>query len=408
MDLNSLPQQDVQRHLLTLQQILHDVDPELNVSHGPVHDRLLYYAAAFATVNELEIAEAFAKLDVSRVLCEPDSAPSADVDELAGRWGVRRRPAKLARGQISLVVPKPNTLIVPAGTRFVAGRIVFRTEQTYSLRATSGKLTAKTDRLLVQQSDGWCAVLDVVAEHPGRSGNIQIGTRLTTPLPISYVRLTAETDFYGGADPETNRELATRLLSGYTGRVASNAWNVEAMLRQVPGLETAHFSILRADAPENPTPEPVVYCKDPAGRISIATCQAAEEALNDPQFGNLGGHVSVREAHLFTLTARLTAYRHAGQTVDPQLVGRQLAHLVNRDGFVGRVSAQSLLSSPAMSRFGLVYDMLELRPNSECPTADPRQVVEVCERPEHGITARTTAFYLDPADVLVNLVAAGS
>ena len=125
-----------------------------------------------------------------------DTADAEYLARWASIWGVSRKPATAAEGQVTFAGSDGN--VIPAGTALQRADGV---EYTTDLDATIASGTA---------------TVAVTASQAGEAGNAAGGTALTLVSPISGVDSTATVDstgLTGGADTETDDSLRSRLLA---------------------------------------------------------------------------------------------------------------------------------------------------------------------------------------------------
>lgn len=142
-----------------------------------------------------------------------DSATQQLIDQafenLAGNFGVYRRPGQTARGLVRFFTTRrpTSTLSFPIGTTVGAGSLRYRTTQNASipLNQLASYFDPTTNRYQVDVS--------AQAVEPGSASNVaagQIRQILTGPTNVNVINAS---DFFGGKDRETNKQLATRALN---------------------------------------------------------------------------------------------------------------------------------------------------------------------------------------------------
>ncbi|NDY41242.1 baseplate J/gp47 family protein [Dissulfurirhabdus thermomarina] len=124
----------------------------------------------------------------------PDTADSDVLDRWASWWGVSRKPAAAASGQVTLTGTDGS--VVPAGTALQ--------------RADGAEYTTDADATI----SGGSAIVDVTAAAAGQDGNADAGTTLSLVSPVAGVDSSATVatgGLTGGADAETDDDLRARL-----------------------------------------------------------------------------------------------------------------------------------------------------------------------------------------------------
>ena len=153
----------------------------------------------------------------------PDTAETEFLERHASVYGVARKPADYARGNV--LASGTSGAVVPAGTELqrADGRIYFTTAEATLASGT--------------------AILAVIADAGGTDGNATIGTVLVMTQPVAGVEPAAPVQSGGlvlGADAETDDALRGRLLARI--QAPPNGGSREdyvAWALQVPGVTRA-------------------------------------------------------------------------------------------------------------------------------------------------------------------------
>lgn len=125
----------------------------------------------------------------------PDTAELEHMERWAAIWGVTRKPATAAKGNVT--VTGVNGVIVPTGTVLQ--------------RSDSAQFSINADATIVSGT----AIAAVTASIAGAAGNTVAGSTLTIVSPIAGVAsaaVVAAGGLSGGADPESDDALRLRLL----------------------------------------------------------------------------------------------------------------------------------------------------------------------------------------------------
>jgi len=131
---------------------------------------------------------------ISRQLM-PDTAEAEYLERWAGIWGVSRKAATPAAGEV--------TVSGAVGSVVPAGAVVRRNDQSRFVVQAEVTLAAAT------------AAVEVEAEEAGADGNTSASAPVAFVSPVSGVNTTASVDaqgLSGGADEETDAALLARLL----------------------------------------------------------------------------------------------------------------------------------------------------------------------------------------------------
>jgi hypothetical protein len=270
--IKNLKADDVQRNLNILKQVLHEADPAITVGSGPVHDLVLYYAAAFTAANQRDIAEAMAAINLGRLAKNPNGAAPEHVDRVLANWLVRRQRGTPSKGVLTLLTSQQTGFVIPPGTTFQANGHTFKTTGTLQIRAHAKTLT-DSDRLLVKQARGqWSCNVPVISVTQGNTSNIRRGTQVKFDkeyLPHVH-RAYANKDFTGGADEETNDQMLNRLVRTAGGKVWSNRFTGEALVCKHPKFDRAiAVSIIGFGDPEMTRDQHTLWPGSTGGRSDV-------------------------------------------------------------------------------------------------------------------------------------------
>jgi len=125
----------------------------------------------------------------------PDTSDGDVLARQAAIWGIRRKAASLATGEVDIA--GANGLLVPAGARLVRGDgVEYEAAEETAIAAGVGKIQVR-------------------AIEPGRGGNAIFGQPLTFVSPVAGVQATAKVaagDIGGGSEEEADEALRARLL----------------------------------------------------------------------------------------------------------------------------------------------------------------------------------------------------
>lgn len=222
---------EAERVLATLQAILRETDPTLDVGPGAIKSLLLSPATALALANESKVQEAIDRYDLSQLSV---SSEEALLDELATRYGVQRSSAGFASGVVTVVLDSQFPVVIPANTLLTNSSGTYLVNDSYAFRATASSVINSTDRLLVSRGDGtFSADINVRAVAVGEAQNIAQGEPLTLVEPLEHViSLFAARDFSGGVSEEVGADLVTRIRDSHTQPGIETAFGVESLIRR--------------------------------------------------------------------------------------------------------------------------------------------------------------------------------
>lgn len=152
-----------------------------------------------------------------------DTAETVFLDRFAGIWGVLRRPAAFASGNVT--VAGTDGVVVPAGTQLQ--------------RSDGVAYATAADATVV----GGVAVLPVAAVDAGAAGNAGPGTQMTLVQPISGLAGTGVVAAGGitqGAERETDEALRARIEARIQQPpMGGSAADYVAWALEVPGVTRA-------------------------------------------------------------------------------------------------------------------------------------------------------------------------
>jgi hypothetical protein len=210
---------------------------DLNLHPGsPLRDLLITPAAEAEVLGAVREERCRRSSSLYELSLDPALADPDAVDRiLANHPTLKRRADGPARGQIALYMESDTITVVPAGSTFARDGLNYRTGETWI--CTPGTLTAANNRPLTPLADGtWVFTVPVEAESPGEQYNLKAGVELEwVDTATRVVRILADTDFYGGVDPESNAELLARLDSGLAAPGDAGRMNLQALiLREFP------------------------------------------------------------------------------------------------------------------------------------------------------------------------------
>ena len=219
--------------------------PSLDLRRGVLHDLLLLPHAELTAAHRQVLAKYLGARSLLDITEDPDLADTAIVDAVLSNWGVNRRVATKATGEVTIVVSRPTTVTVGLGSLFVVDGREYRSNASYTAKADQSQLNLSVDRPLVRTPDGRYAFSVFVTAVEAGSGSKARNDALVSPAspPAGFVTAYATSDFTGGVDAQTNRELIEELRVGIAARAPSNRINMQAMLK---GLDVLTSPVVRS------------------------------------------------------------------------------------------------------------------------------------------------------------------
>lgn len=180
----------------------------------------------------------------------PDTAEAEYLERHARIWGIRRKPAVVATGQVAIL--GTEGAVLPAGAQ---------------LQRVDGVLYTVLEEVTV--ADG-TALANIEAVEPGLAGDTPEGVSLTLTAPVTAMQsvgLVQAPGLTGGVDQEADEALRTRLLARIQAPPHGGAGqDYEAWALEVPGVTrawvyplhmgagTVGVAIVADDAPDSPIP----------------------------------------------------------------------------------------------------------------------------------------------------------
>lgn len=157
-------------------------------------------------------------------------------ESLAGNYGVFRRPGQFARGEVTFFTTKrpTRTIPIPLGTTVSGGSVVFRTTETSSIpfENLASYYDPTTGRYRVTVS--------VQATSVGASGNVATGQVRAVVSGVTGLSVINSGSMFGGADQETNLQLATRAQNALASVDSGTARGYLQTAADVPGVLQAN------------------------------------------------------------------------------------------------------------------------------------------------------------------------
>ncbi|UVI32095.1 baseplate J/gp47 family protein [Paenibacillus spongiae] len=202
----------------TFEELLNNMLDEIQSGISKIEGTFTYDTlAAFAT----QLAIAYTQLDRVLTLGFADTATGEYLDKRANEFGLTRKVAVKATGQIKAT--GTNGTIIPQGTEFAT------LDETYFITTASGTITGGT------------ATIQIEAVNAGSASNVASGT--ITEIPVSIIGLSSVSNdnaTSGGSDIESDDELRIRLSDRVKKPATSgNANFYRNLALEIPGISEA-------------------------------------------------------------------------------------------------------------------------------------------------------------------------
>jgi hypothetical protein len=235
-NLSDLSQSQVDQAYSLIVQMVQENDPTVDVKRGAIRDLVLYLSGILSAADQANIDRVRQSNSLEAINQNPALADPALVDLVASNYKITRFAGTVAKGAVVIVLNSQINLVVPKGSRFTTSTgLVFTTDDAYTARIDPSGVVATTDRLLFDLGNGtYSFIVNVTSTDIGSQYKLPIDTTLFPPFldPAVQSAYTAA-DFIGGADPESNEALMTRLRSGISSKSLSNRPSIEALIRSV-------------------------------------------------------------------------------------------------------------------------------------------------------------------------------
>ena len=215
--------------------VIQAYNANIDLRRGAVNDLALHSRSLLAAATEQAVVNALNSGSIDYISANPTLADTDAVDRALGNYRLVRTQAAKAAGSIAIVIESLTPVVIPQGSVFTISGRAFAADASYAARTSSAAVTGINDRLLTATSGGYLFTINVTASLAGEAGNVRRGASATPAQePFGFVRAYADVDFTGGADEESNAELATRMAAGAAVRAWSNRPSIEAVMRAQP------------------------------------------------------------------------------------------------------------------------------------------------------------------------------
>lgn len=157
-------------------------------------------------------------------------------ESLASNYGVARRAGRNARGEVTFYTTRrpTRTIQIPLGTVVSGGSISFRTTESAAIAFES--LASFFDPI----TNRYRVTVSVQATTPGATGNVAAGQIRVVVSGVTGLSVINAGSMFGGADEETNQQLATRAQNALASVDSGTARGYLQTAADVPGVQQAN------------------------------------------------------------------------------------------------------------------------------------------------------------------------
>ena len=209
--------------------------PDLDLTPGSVlRDVMVNLYAALEQRLRTEQATILKSNSLLEITANPSLADDSQVNRVLSNYNVVRSNGTKASGYVKFILDSDSTTLVPIGTKFTMGSLVFKTSS--NVRAISStESVLQTGDVNIIKGTGGSFFFNVPAQaaEPGSKYNIQEGTKVTgfSPKVSRVISAEAAQTMLGGKDSETNEELLAKLKQGVVGKILGGRSHIEAKLK---------------------------------------------------------------------------------------------------------------------------------------------------------------------------------
>ncbi len=224
---------------------------QLNLSRGSVlYDLLIEPAAALRLLEQAERGRLERHWSIADLDEDPAGAPEGVLDRLLSNFATTRDEGTEAAGVVEMRFSEPRGFTLSENTRLISGQQRFLPTNDFIVLPPGEEAEQANERVMVADGSDYRIRINVVAEEPGRTGNLRAQTTLQpSPRPPFFLSARAHDDFTGGTDPESDEDILERIRDGVTAGVISSPSTAAAAVRKVaPG--TLAVSVIGAGSPE--------------------------------------------------------------------------------------------------------------------------------------------------------------
>lgn len=231
-----------------------EVLPDANVSPGSV------IRDAFINAPASQLAMLYEQMDSIRTAQTVAEASGADLDRLAGNYGVSRNPGRPSIGRVTLILNdtiKSNDITISQGTTVstneqsnsisytVIGSYLFRSIDQDFYAAEARRLSTSLQAYGITDA-AYVAVVPVESISFGTYGNVGAGA-ITRGAIVGVRKIVNLTPTVGGTDIESDESLRKRITAIVSGQSAGTAEALESQAYTNPSV--TNVAVIRPGDP---------------------------------------------------------------------------------------------------------------------------------------------------------------
>lgn len=236
-DLATIDQDFIDQAFAYIVQLLAEKRPRIDTRFGVIGNLMLDSDAILDGARRTNWDRLRRSMSLLAISEDPTLADDDIVDGVLSNWGVSRRQAANASGEVTIILNSLVAFTVAAGEVFIANGYRFLTETSFAGRTDIANVLADTDRVITQISEAeWAMTINVVAEAAGTASMLRKDdTLIPESTSSAFVRAYATNDFSGGLDIQTNTQLLDELQAGAAAQAYSNRVTNGSMIRKAAG-----------------------------------------------------------------------------------------------------------------------------------------------------------------------------
>ena len=218
--------------------------PEYEFRSGTIHDLLIWPASILLANVHKEIAalpEQFAILGNNNLM--DDGIGTEILEYWLKGLGIEPEAGAPAIGSALLVFQSNKGTYISTSHQFTSNGITFTPIRNYSILPTGSiALTQDEVALELSQSGEYYTVIELTSIEYTEKANISRGTELTPVIPISgLIRAAAWTEFTGGVDSDTIKNVLERLKQGITAKTYGGPAHLSTLIRKTTAFPSVSF-----------------------------------------------------------------------------------------------------------------------------------------------------------------------
>ena len=210
-------------------------NPKIDISPGQVFRDVLVDGPAAEFENLYAVSD---QVKTSQSLLNAEFMSTQDMDNLASNYGIVRKPASPATGNVIFYSQTQPTsdFTFNAGTRLATDASTGSNQITFTTTNVVRFLSALEANYYNPDTGFWEIEAAAISENGGTDGNVgafAISKILNTDTPF---RISNRVAFNGGTDQESNTELASRTLDAFTGNNKGTKNGYEGTVKSQDGV----------------------------------------------------------------------------------------------------------------------------------------------------------------------------